>query len=599
MLHPSRSRGRPMFSAARGHSTGIRWRMAGGPASRGCLRAPEWRGVCRGRRTAPTRTSVAIRHAFASAWPPDPFGRPPGSPPPPPGAIRGAARGDEEDPRLVRPDRGRSHRVGTDRAVAEERRRLRGPRGTDPTAPGCRATTRSARGMSLDDHPEFHRRFGTTASGDARHRCGLCRATFSAGPPARRRERGDEDGVAPRMLVDGVPPSKIAAITEPSHDDIHAEIDFIHEQVRGFVARREDLARVDRRAVGSRFATDPQSLTLNWPTRRERTPVAVQHLATAHARSGFAMEASLQLDPAASVDEVEARMAASRPGASATRGGWGRRRSSRSISPSGGRRDRGRTRRTSTSPVCPTPGRRSRLDALRLAHAARSRGMLEAHDGSPTFVTFVLDGDDGLRSAVLATFAGAIRAERVEVAVVLFGEGLSNDKRRRAVAQGREILAERSGLTAARASGTRRQGPRRPPGHPGGPSGRRRGPTGAVPVAPSRQVRAEARGEPPDASRRARSEEDRAAHPPGCPALGRCRLPRGARADLRLAARPGSTPSGGDRARDRHHLHKPETMARLVEIRRSTHDRTGTAKAETPAIHRGLAEGRLHDRDLP
>ena len=184
-------------------------------------------------------------------------------------------------------------------------------RETDPTAPGCRNAACDSHGKAPSSHPELYRRFGTTASGDARHQCKVCRSTFSVGPPARRHKRGDKNGLVLKMLVNGVPLSKIAAITGLTFDDIYREIDFIHDQARGFVARREDFARVDWRAVGSRFATDSQSLTLNWPTRRKRTPVFVQHLATAHARSGFVMEASLQFDPAVSMDAIEAHMAAS------------------------------------------------------------------------------------------------------------------------------------------------------------------------------------------------------------------------------------------------------------------------------------------------
>ncbi len=73
------------------------------------------------------------------------------------------------------------------------------------------------------------------------------------------------------------------------------------------MARREDFSRIDFAAFGSRFATDSQALTVNWPNRKRRFPVVFQHLCTAHARSGFVMEASFQLDPEISPAEAEAQ----------------------------------------------------------------------------------------------------------------------------------------------------------------------------------------------------------------------------------------------------------------------------------------------------
>lgn len=107
------------------------------------------------------------------------------------------------------------------------------------------------------------------------------------------------------MLCNGLPLSKIAKITEMSHRDIYARIDFFYDQVCSFSAKRQDFSQVDFCEMGSRFATDSQSLTMNWPTKRTRAPVMVQHLCTARARSGFIMEASIQFDSSMTMEKAE------------------------------------------------------------------------------------------------------------------------------------------------------------------------------------------------------------------------------------------------------------------------------------------------------
>lgn len=64
-----------------------------------------------------------------------------------------------------------------------------------------------------------------------------------------------------------------------AHRDVYRKIDFIYDQFRNFTAKRKgDLRRVDWEKSGRRFATDGQTLKLNWPNRKTRSLVAVNHL---------------------------------------------------------------------------------------------------------------------------------------------------------------------------------------------------------------------------------------------------------------------------------------------------------------------------------
>jgi len=175
----------------------------------------------------------------------------------------------------------------------------------DPTVPSCNTDGCFAHGMALETSPEFYRRFGKTAKGDPRFQCRLCLKTFSIGKPARRHLRSDKNRIIFQMLCNDVSRSKISKIADISYRDLYGKIGFFYDQIQSFVAQREDFSKVDFWEVGSKFAMDSQTLMLNWPTKRKRTPVAVQHLCTAHARSGFIMEAAIQFDPAMTMDEAE------------------------------------------------------------------------------------------------------------------------------------------------------------------------------------------------------------------------------------------------------------------------------------------------------
>lgn len=71
------------------------------------------------------------------------------------------------------------------------------------------------------------------------------------------------------------------------------------------------------------------------------------------------------------------------------------------------------------------------------------------------------------------------------------------------------------------------------------------------------------------------------------------------RSNIRFAARPGHNPSNDGRAWDRHYLYNPETMGKIIEIHRFTHNWMGSHKTkETPAMKLGLAKGKVNAKDL-
>ncbi len=138
-------------------------------------------------------------------------------------------------------------------------------------------------------------------NGDPRFQCRLCSKTVSINKQARRHLRSDKSRVDFQMLCNDVSLSMICKLTVISTTRSTPS-------TTGFTVSSRSVRispRVDPQDVGSRFATDSQALMLNWPTKRKRTPVAVQHLCTAHHRSGFIIEAAYQFDPTMAMDPAE------------------------------------------------------------------------------------------------------------------------------------------------------------------------------------------------------------------------------------------------------------------------------------------------------
>lgn len=205
--------------------------------------------------------------------PPDPFQRPNGTPPAPPGVPRGAGSGKMHEEYYKCPACGATSRLKNNFAVVEERERMRLLRATDPCALACHTVGCAHQELPVDRHPDLYQRFGKTAGGDPRWRCKGCARTFSSGKPARRHKRSDKNRLVLDMLCNDLSLAKVSKISGISYRDIYRWIGLYHDQVRSFVVRREDFSRIDFAEAGSRFATDSQALTINWPSRKRRFPV--------------------------------------------------------------------------------------------------------------------------------------------------------------------------------------------------------------------------------------------------------------------------------------------------------------------------------------
>jgi hypothetical protein len=353
---------------------------------------------------------------------------------------------------------------------------------------------------------------------------------------------------------------------------------------------------------GRRFATDSQTLTLNWPSKRTRAPVAVHHLCTAHANSGYIVAAHLQLDPAVDLPAIEGQMSSvgdfALPRAFRSQARvWSQSEFSDYID----KITREVVISTWEAPEVeeglqlPHCGALIRQDIMQLSHAFFLRKMLGK--GEERFV-FVLDADSGLALAFASAFAARIRRGLADILVVAFDKHKSNDERNSLVADGKALFESDTGFS--------------------------RGHLDSLPADQAIElldtvIQLRMWHEPVGAPflwpYHTKSEPLRTirllADRPEMERARRARLMRLAtlrsvdsyfhkvRSNLRFASRPAHTPSGNGRAWDRHYLYKPQTMVKLVEIYRFSHNWMGARQTkETPAMKLGLARGKIYERDL-
>ncbi len=376
---------------------------------------------------------------------PDPFKRPNGTEPAPPDVLRGVVAGKKHEEFFKCPTCTKTSRIKNNRAIVEEYKRLKYLQEYDPTVPSCQSDGCFAHGMAPETSPEFYRRFGKTAKGDPRFQCRLCFKTFSIGKAARRHLRSDKNRIIFQMLCNDVSLSKISKIADISYRDLYGKINFFYDQIQSFVAQREDFSKVDFREVGSKFGTDSQTLMLNWPTRRKRTPVAVQHLCTAHARSGFIMEAAIQFDPTMTMDEAEdLSSAADEEYLSVAFRRHARVWTKTEFQGHLTRLRKQKRVKTIQLYQLPHEGVLVRYDILQYAHALRVREMLS---GTDVPLLLVMDDDRGLQQAFQAAFVDEISSHRADLAVVSFDKGMTNDMRNQVAAAAQVRLSRMSGMS--------------------------------------------------------------------------------------------------------------------------------------------------------
>jgi len=494
---------------------------------------------------------------------------------------------------------GQSSIIKNNAAVVEQYRRLRQRYQAEPPPPDfCQNAACDNYQKRLSKNPDLYRKAGRTGTGTQRYMCKACLKTFTVGSRIRKQHRSSANGDVLWMIANGNPLSKISDFTGLCPRDVYRKIDFIYSRVVDHNARREgSFASVDWNKVGRRFATDSQTLHLNWPNKKTRAQIAVQHLCTAHANSGYIMAAHLGLDQGVCLPDIEAQMTAA--------GDFGLPRAFRSQARVWSETEFKAyldkiTRGVQIHPLeapdvdldlqLPHRGALLRQDIMQLAHAFLLRHCLGK--GDERFV-FVLDADSGLALSFISAFAPWVKQKRADVIVVHFNKHKSNDERLMLVGEGSVARELATGIS--RTAWSRLKVQEKNQHIDAAIEGLLKGHLIDEPFAWPFHTKSEPH-------RRIRILTDR----PDMEPDRRARLMRLAtlrsvdayfhkvRSNIRFAARPAHTSSGNGRAWDRHYLYNPKTMVKIIEIYRFAHNWLGSSKTKkTPAMKLGLARGRM------
>ncbi|MBO9193368.1 IS1 family transposase [Rhizobium sp. 16-449-1b] len=311
----------------------------------------------------------------------------------------------------------------------------------------CTKVTCSNHTKPLDSHPGEYYRHGTNASGDLRYRCRECRTTFSAAKGHARQRTSHENKTVFQLLVAKVALTRIAQVTGLNIKTVYDKIDFIHGQCVKFVAERE--RRLPTMDLGDmRLCTDMQDYMVNWPTKRLRKTIQFRAIATSCLNTGYVLACHPQLDLRLSTVEVQKLVnecgdLLKRPAFREYARLWNFEDYASALQlPEGAflpvREDQESPEHMTDDRQLPKQGAMVHIDYLAIGHFRYLRHLL----GRADRVTFTLDADPGLPTAVLASWVDKAMAKKLDVAVMSFDKNATIDEKNDSVAKSNKLKAD-------------------------------------------------------------------------------------------------------------------------------------------------------------
>lgn len=148
--------------------------------------------------------------------------------------------------------------------------------------------------------------YGTNAHGSKRVRCNCCEKVFLiGGKPAKGQHETHNNREIFNSLVNKVALSRIVKMHDVSWAVLYNRIDFIYEQCKAFVARRERKLKtlpIERLYV----AIDSQDYLVNWTERSDKRNVVLKGLTAVDNKTGYVFCNALNFDETADREAIEA-----------------------------------------------------------------------------------------------------------------------------------------------------------------------------------------------------------------------------------------------------------------------------------------------------
>jgi len=134
---------------------------------------------------------------------------------------------------------GKSSIIKSNKAIIEDYRRLRKTFSPEFPRDSCSKDFCANHGKAQSKFAGLYHKSGKTSKGTQRWKCKECLKTFAPGTRLGRQKRSHTNREVLWMITNGVAITKICDFTELSPRDVYRKIDFIHERVVDFTAKRE------------------------------------------------------------------------------------------------------------------------------------------------------------------------------------------------------------------------------------------------------------------------------------------------------------------------------------------------------------------------
>ncbi|WP_245502761.1 hypothetical protein [Rhizobium ruizarguesonis] len=250
-----------------------------------------------------------------------------------------------------------------------------------------------------------------------------------------------------QLLVAKVAIARIAQVTGLNIKTVYDKIDFIHAQCVKFVADRE--RRLPSMDLGDlRLCTDMQDYMVNWPTKKLRKTIQFRAIATSCLDTGYVLACHPQLDLRYTTVEVQKLVdecddLLNRPAFREYARLWNFEDYANALQlPEGSfrpvREDQESPEHMTDARQLPEQGAMVHIDYLAIGHFRYLRHLL----GRADRVTFSLDADPGLPTAVLASWVDKAMAKKLDVAVMTFDKKATIDEKNDSAAKSNKLKAE-------------------------------------------------------------------------------------------------------------------------------------------------------------
>jgi len=353
--------------------------------------------------------------------------------------------------------------VKSNLAIAEEVRRLTEYLTPEPE-PSCPDETCPNHAQGIHTSRKSYQRYGKTIHGSPRYRCKSCGSTFAVPTPTTGQKKPHENREIFMELVNKAPFRRILEKRDISAATLYQKIDFLFQQCKRFLARREGRLAAGMVLDHLSISVDRQDYYTNWISRENMRNVPLHAVISADNRSGYVFGAHLNFDPRFSPTAVEADVMtdsdhlrqqeyrrnarfwlisdykSSVAASAARRTYYGRKpldHAAAVYKTAEGREDIEVSDEFSDGFRLPESGMQVHSEYTLYAHFQVLNRLLKGAKS----VTFYLDQDSGIRAACLAAFKEEVKAGRAHAFYVTVNKGLTKGKKLAALSEARKRFA--------------------------------------------------------------------------------------------------------------------------------------------------------------